>query len=556
MHQNHTMKLFNRNTIVITLFLLTTLGAFLRLSNLSWGEPYFFHPDERNIASAISQLSFPDNLNPNFFAYGTVPIYLVYFLGIFGNLFQSFFGHPFTFAVSFEAAILLLRLFSAIFSILLIPMLYLLGKKLHGSSVGVLAAFLGMTSIGLIQYAHFGTFEMWLTFFSVILFWLQLQWWKVKKKRYFLLICLVAGFLVSIKVSSLALFPLLLIQPQLWREVSLREKGRQFLTHALLLCTFSLGIFLLTNPFSVLDYQAFLNSMNYESAVAAGSLQVFYTGEFVKTIPLLYQLTSVYPFLLNPLLTTLFLPSLVVLIFLTIKKRDEKYLLLLLYFFVLFFSQAIFFVKWTRYLIPTLPFFYLICALVLSFLFSLAKTLRHRQYLITIGGVFGGGICLIFTVAFFKTVYLAPDTRIQAADWADNHLPSQPSVLSEVYDLGILPFDHHFSAITLFNFYDLDNTSEEFNETTLKEALEEHDVIILPSQRIVKSRLLHPEEFPVGAAFYAQLLAGKTNFSTIYQTPCDFWCQMTYWGDPIFNFEGTVSVFDRPTVFIFTKQPK
>src|SRR5258706_15866931 len=106
------------------LFLLVIFGIFIRLYNLNWGSPFYFHPDERNIASAITQLSFPKQLNPNFFAYGTVPIYVIFFSGLIINLFKKS-------SVTFEQAILLSRLFSFLLSAFLIPSVFVLAKKIY-----------------------------------------------------------------------------------------------------------------------------------------------------------------------------------------------------------------------------------------------------------------------------------------------------------------------------------------------------------------------------------------------------------------------------------------
>lgn len=40
--------------------------------NTNWGNPYYFHPDERNIASSVSQLRYSEQMNPYY------PMYIVY----------------------------------------------------------------------------------------------------------------------------------------------------------------------------------------------------------------------------------------------------------------------------------------------------------------------------------------------------------------------------------------------------------------------------------------------------------------------------------------------
>src|SRR5882757_7591233 len=118
------------------LTLLTLLGLFLHFFNLNWGSPWYFHPDERNIASAVSQLQFPDQMNPHFFAYGSLPIYTIFFTGLLTHLFAL----P---QIRFDEAIVISRAYSAFFATLLIPMLYFIGKRLKDETTGLFAAVLG-----------------------------------------------------------------------------------------------------------------------------------------------------------------------------------------------------------------------------------------------------------------------------------------------------------------------------------------------------------------------------------------------------------------------------
>jgi len=140
-----------------------------------------------------------------------------------------------------------------------------------------------------------------------------------------------------------------------------------------------------------------------------------------------------------------------------------------------------------------------------------------------------------------------------AAQYATMHISSNAPILSEVYDMGIVAFNPYFQNIKLFNFYDLDNNSPETNQTTLQQSLQTSNYIILPSQRILKIRLRNAKKFPQGNKFYKQLLSSGNGFSKIYETPCDIWCKIIYFGDPVNSYEETATVFDRPTVYIFKK---
>lgn len=62
----------------IVLALVLALAAALRLAHLDWDDGHAFHPDERAMAFAVERVSILDGrLDPDFFAYGSLPIYLV-----------------------------------------------------------------------------------------------------------------------------------------------------------------------------------------------------------------------------------------------------------------------------------------------------------------------------------------------------------------------------------------------------------------------------------------------------------------------------------------------
>lgn len=549
----------NRSTLFV--FFLSLLGAFFFLSNLNWGAPFHFHPDERNIASSVSQLRFPEHMNPKFFAYGSLPIYTVYYTGLLANAIipcQLLWDSCEKSSVSFSQAITIGRFYSSLFSLLIIPLLFFLGKQIKDEKTGFIAAFLATTSIGFIQFAHFGTFELWLTFFSVLLFWSCVKTAQRASFTYVLMTAVFFGVLIATKISSIVLLPLPLLALVI-RHIP-KHRGKQLkawmlmhgLIHAtknlLLFTLIILSVYLLTNPYVQWDKEGYLNSIRYESEVALGTLPVFYTGEFFDTVPILFQLQNVYPFLLNPLIFLLALPSFVYLAYSAKKSKRLPYFFLVLFFIILLVSQAIFFVKWTRYMVPTLPFLYLIIAIALSTFSTIHKVPKTYA---TISASIGACICIIFALSYFITAFIKQDTRIAAAAYAKSTIPADAHILSEVYDLGIVPFT--YPNVKLFNFYELDNVNPEFNEQTLKNELEKADYIILPSQRVIKSRLLQKERFPKGYAFYSQLFNGSLGFKKIYETPCDVFCQITYLSSPSFRYEQTANVFDRPTVYIFKK---
>lgn len=553
------MNLSIKRLLPFFIVLIFSLGVFFRIYNLAWGSPYFFHPDERNIAQSVSQLKFPDQLNPHFFAYGSLPIYGIYGGGIFMNIVEKL-TNPHSLIifnqVSFETAIISSRIYSVVFSLLILFLLYKTAQKLHSKWTSLISYVLAALSVGLIQYAHFGTFEMWLSFFSLLLFHSAMLYVQSKKGYYLFLLSTVLGVLLAIKVSSIFLVPIVGIAIGI---VAFKRKGAKIhkrIFHFLILSCLSgfvaLGVFILSSPYVLLDTNSFISSLTYEANVATGALPVFYTSGFTNSIPILFQFLKVYPFILNPFATILFIFAFIYLLIKIFQKKNITLFLIVFIFLILFLSQAFLYVKWIRYYIPTLPFIYLILGWFLSEITERIKTKTYRNYFLVF--VLSSTILVgfIFSFSYFKTVLFPEDTRTAAAIWSSKNIATNSPILSEVYDLGIVPFNSYFPHITLFNFYDLETDTS--LQGQVKEKINSNEYIILPSQRLYKNRLLYKEKFPRGYEFYDKLLyKNEYKFKKIYQTPCDVFCRILYLGDPIYSAEETANVFDRPKVIILKK---
>jgi hypothetical protein len=94
------MEKIKRNIIVAGCWLLVAcLLFYTRFVGLDWGLPYPMHPDERNMAVSVANLTCKINnvefeikncLHPHFFAYGQLPLYLAYLLIWIGRGFSNF----------------------------------------------------------------------------------------------------------------------------------------------------------------------------------------------------------------------------------------------------------------------------------------------------------------------------------------------------------------------------------------------------------------------------------------------------------------------------------
>lgn len=538
---------------VVSLFV---VAAFLRVYNINWGSPWYFHPDERsNIVYPILESTSPLLLDQKNFDTGPLPLVVI------KNTLALAQKIPFIPTTDTTQTIIVIsRLYSIVFSLLLSLLLFLFTKKHFGKITAFFVLFLGTFSVGFIQFAHFGTIEVWETFVSFIIFLFSYPLVKNPSHKRLALLGLLIGIGASIKLFGFILLApvsfafLLSFLKKPFTKKLLLQKSLFLLGGFFILILTTILAFLITSPQLLLHFSDVQKSIRFESTVADGKQPIFFTQSFQQTIPIFFQLTKVFPFLLNPLLTILFIGSFFLYCFRAIKEKNMLFLCMIVFFLALFIPEAILFVKWTRYMLPTLPFVYVLLALDLSSIYAMfwpqkKQTFNSILSLITV--LFVCAFSALFATSFFITVYLHKDTRIAAYDFLEQHFSRQAPILSEPFDIGLMQFSQNYLNIKTPDIYYLDVDKTIQKDTTKN--LTESSLIVLPSQRLVRSRLMNPQDFPVGNRFYSELFLRKLGFVKIYETPCDVFCKITYLSNPLFSYEETASVFDRPTVFIFMK---
>lgn len=550
-YDSHTKKSI-KTLLLIIIFL---IGVVFRFYNLNWGSPYYFHPDERqNIAYPVLTSSSIFMLDQQNFDTGTFPLIVIKII----YSFITNIAHNTQDRV--EIIITISRVISAVISTAIILLLYFIVKKIFNSQKAYLTLILSVFSVGFIQFSHFGTIELWEALFFLLLFYYGCKIAKLPSKKACIICGIILGFSISTKILSIMLTPgiilsftLYLYSNNLFRKNYIREIKKIFPAFFIFIISLIFSFTITSLPL-IKNIDSSLGSIRFESNVATGKLPVFYTQSFTNTTAVVFQFIKIYPFLLNPLITIIFIPSLIWVIILGIKNKKFAYLLLALNYLLVFLPLSFIFAKWTRYMLPTLPYMYIITAVAIDDLFGYIaqkknKILSNLIVAITIITSF------IFAMSFFITVYLNHQSPVIAGEFAEKIIQKNSKIITEPYDLGISPFNNLSTNIIYFNFYDLDNPSNRLDESMhLENLLSSADYIILPSQRLLVSRLNNKKIFPKGYNFYSNLLNGNLGFEKIYETPCDLFCRITYLNNPVFSFEETASVFDRPTVYIFKRK--
>ena len=149
--------------VIIGLIITLVAGASFRLVGVNWDDNQHMHPDERHLSNVQSRISSVSSLseyfntdssplNPanqgfGFFVYGTLPLFMVHYIGeALGQL-------------GYDPITIVGRYISAVFDILTILLVFAIGKRLYGKWVGLLGAAFYAFAVLPIQLSHFATVD-------------------------------------------------------------------------------------------------------------------------------------------------------------------------------------------------------------------------------------------------------------------------------------------------------------------------------------------------------------------------------------------------------------
>lgn len=525
---------------LVLIILIVFFGAFLRFYKIDWGGGYFFHPDEYHIVNSVNQLSFPIQMNPNFFSYGSFTVYLIYFT----KLLLLKLG----FSINYAQFFFIGRFFSALFSTLTLVVILFLSKGLFEKNYIFLAVtILVALTPGAIQQAHFATPESSLTFWFLLTLLLLLYWSNKKEKGGLYLSAITLGIATAVKIVALIFLPtfgfILLVSDKL----SLKNFFRSAKTFSALLVITAV-IFILFSPYSLLDWEHFKYSLSYEGSVAEGSQIVFYTRQFINTTPVLFQLEKILPYALGPALLLFGLIGLFVLVSKVLKK-SLPHSIIFFTFLLFFLSNAFLFARWTRFVAPTFPFF----AIFTGFLIEKLENINKKRLAISVT-LITVTTTTIWSIMFFS-IYLKSDIRVSASDWVQGNIKPQSFILTEARNMLEVPLTGNYRKIT-FDFYDLDQNPQMLEQ--LVQSVSNADYFIIQGRRIYKNYQRLPDQYPLVNNFYSSLFDGKLGFTKLIEftsypqiSLANFTIEI-----PDEDAEETWTVFDHPRIMIFKKEYK
>ncbi|CAN5201612.1 hypothetical protein BH11PAT1_BH11PAT1_7030 [soil metagenome] len=558
----------NKKYQFLLVSIIIILGLFTRFYGLNWDQGYHLHPDERAIVLFTLKLAFPRTIheflaatsgwNPHFFAYGSLPLYLLYAAaGIASHLSFSL--------GSYDGINLVGRGISASADVAIILLLFFLGKKLFSPFVGILSACFYTMSTFALQAAHFYAVDTMLTLFTLLALFSLIQFQMTHRYKRLVGFAVCLGLAVATKISAIILLTpfiltLLYVLFHEWQTAhsSLSKKISVMARHGFLLCS-TVGIvlvltFAFCEPYALISFSEFWKQTSQQSEMTRSAFTFPYTLQYVGIIPYLYELKQIFFWGQGPFLAFICFGGVIYTSLFFYKHPEKKNLGILLSFFWIYFAVVgSFAVGFMRYMLPLYPLFCLFGAYgYVTFLHRLPRSFHIATLTLTLL------LILILPVSFLH-IYTQPNTRVQATEWILNNIPQGSTIAGEHWD-DQLPLKHAelYQAVTLA-LYEPDTPAK---WALINSQLQSADYLILASNRLstplqkltdCKKLLPHPC-YTLTAAYYHNLFAGKRGFKRIKE----FSLFPTI---PLLNLklhdataDESFTVYDHPTVVIFKKQ--
>ena len=510
-------------------------AAAVRLYRVDWDQHHFFHPDERAIGFAVDRLSFsPLQLNPHFFAYGSLTLYVIKgATALLGNIHQSLRGY--------DASVFAGREISALLGAATAVLLAMLGGRLYGRRVGLLAGFLMAATVLHVQNSHFATSDVPMTFLILLALYFLVRVVESGRFRDYAGSGLAAGLAIATKFSALPIF--LAIGVAILYRWAIEGRGSRAALRGAGLLLFVVVGFVVGQPYAVLDFYAFRNDIVEQSRMVRHAGIFPYTNQYIGVPKYLYDLGQMVLWGMGPLLGLAAVAGTILSFQGAVRKRRMAEIVLLAWVVPFFAITGSFDVKFPRYLLPIYPMLILWGAAGLA-----AWAARNRIGKLAVAAVL---VATLFWLAAFMRIYTRPHIVVTASEWFYQNVPARTKVASQHWDEGFpfpLPGDRNPDRYQVMNlgYYEPD-TPEKISEICRNLAASEYAVF--QTKRIYGSVTRAPEKFPLTTRYFYRLFAGDLGFTLTNEfasRPALFGVEI-----PDELADESFSVYDHPKVLIF-----
>ena len=347
------------------------LALVLRMFGTDWDQGGLYHPDERDFLGRAERLDFSQlgepglltvesRLNPQWFNYGSLPLYTL--------AAWKWIAAPFAdkdwnlFDLRFPG-----RNFAAIADTITVFFVFLLASRLVGDRrAGLLAALLTALAVIHIQNAHYTAVDAPMTMFIVATVYFSTRLVQERKQSDALLSGLMLGLAIATKVSAAPValavgcaHLLVLIGP------SLASRGTISVTpndvklafrYAVLAGSGAVIGLLVTQPYMVIDWDTYFSQIYRQSEMVRRVVDFPFTRQYIDTPAFLYQMRQLSTWGLGISLGIAVWLGLIWALAKTIMTRNLAFIVVLSFLIPYLFINGQFEVKFLRYMLPATPF--------------------------------------------------------------------------------------------------------------------------------------------------------------------------------------------------------
>ncbi|HEU0166619.1 MAG TPA: DUF2298 domain-containing protein, partial [Chloroflexota bacterium] len=580
------------------------IAAGLRFVGLNWDASQHLHPDERFITMVVDRIRLPASVDQYFntaqsklnpynndfgsYPYGTVPLFFVRWLAeLIQNIAKALpagptgFIHDMRAAASYDQVQLVGRALSGIADLATMWLVFLMGRRLFGRGVALLATTLAAFMVLQIQAAHFFTVESPLVLFTTAALFFAIRAAETNKLRDWALIGVFIGLAISTKISAALL--VVVVPAAAWllwyrtTKVGGNARRRRFLAEDLVIgmgvaAVMAMVTFRVAEPYAFVGPGLFnirlnpkwLADLRQSQALAAGA-DYPPSVQWTLTPPWIWQFGQMFYWGLGPPLTVASLGGVLFAGWQFYKYTRRYFMHLIPVVWVglnlLYFGPQ--FTKPLRYLLPIYPVLAVYGSYLLLTVWSRARTFQWPARLARLtlpSPRFAAGALLFLVVGYtvwyafaFASIYTRPTTRVAASEWIFQHVPAGSYLAEEHWDD---PLPLRIDGKDAFSIYHgvefpLYNGDDANKRTDLENKLDQVSVIVESSDRLYGSIPKMPLHYPMTTRYYQALFDGELGFTKA----AEFTSRPQLFGIQLNDdkAEELFTVYEHPKVTIFVK---
>jgi 4-amino-4-deoxy-L-arabinose transferase-like glycosyltransferase len=436
--------------ILVILVVVVAASAMIRVSGVWFGYPLAVHPDEGRLVRPALKILKTGDLNPHFFDYPSLNIYLQAALYKTVAVVEKTVHGGGMGRIPTIRFYIVGRFLSVVMSLLTIVITFAIGRRLIHPIAGLASAYFVGASLLHILNSFIITVDAPMAFWSSLAVLMAARIATGDGRLYdYVLAGMFVGFAVGSKYTAfLCVIPIVIAHLHASRGAKPRP------TWLILLCLVIIPFaFLLTTPFAALDYPAFFEAINSESSHYRGG-HFGNEGEGANSFFLYGK--SLFLEGLGPV------PAILAIVgFGWLLRRKAWCALLLLSFpLLLFLFVGQYRVFFSRNLVAAVPCLAVLSGAGVQFLYETLHRawFRWRGTLRLAGSLAGGAVVLIVVLGTYGQVSTAreeirmmtlPDSRWVSLHWIGENIPAGASIGREQYTPPVQKFAKRYRVTNL-----------------------------------------------------------------------------------------------------------